>query len=166
MSIDDQIDQAIEKHGWYALSIADGSPPFLYTIGLSKTFDHPELVVFGLQPREAYDLTGVLIGCIADGERLSESSRFEKTIDDDHLLIGFRNVHPTQQPLYLGYAMSFCRRIGRIDELKAMQIFWSDASGIFPFEAGCDIEVEQLQPRLDIPLSQEEIEAFEREYGD
>jgi hypothetical protein len=73
-------------------------------------------------------------------------------------------VHPTQHPLYLGFAMGFLTNIGRIGELQAMQAFWPDSWGKFPFEVGCDIDVHSLQPRLDIGLTPQEVQRFEREW--
>ena len=46
-----------------------------------------------------------------------------------------------------------------------MQVFWPDREGKFPFEAGCDLEVYQLQPRLDIGLSPREVRRFQRLFG-
>jgi Sulfatase len=55
--------------------------------------------------------------------------------------IGLRRVHPTQHSLYLGFAMGYSRYTGRIGELEAIQVFWPDSGGRFPFEVGCDIGV-------------------------
>ncbi len=41
----------VEKFGWHVLKIfsdTESAPSFAYTVGLEKTFDHPELVIFGL----------------------------------------------------------------------------------------------------------------------
>ena len=42
--------------------------------------------------------------------------------------------------------------------------FWPDAAGKFPFEVGCDLEVYQLQPRLDIALTPEELRRWRRQW--
>lgn len=43
--IDEQIDHAIRAHGWWVLNVASGDhdPGFAYSVGLVKTFDHPEI---------------------------------------------------------------------------------------------------------------------------
>jgi hypothetical protein len=61
--------------------------------------------------------------------------------------------------------MGYLRYIGRIGELEAMQVFWPDKVGKFPYEVGCDLDVYCCQPRLDVALSPSEIEEFEREWG-
>jgi hypothetical protein len=43
--------------------------------------------------------------------------------------------------LHLGFAKGYCRHIGRAGELEAMQAFWPDSNGKFPFDVGCDLAV-------------------------
>ena len=54
-------------------------------------------------------------------------------------------------PRYLGYAQWHRRYVGKRGTLCAMQIFWPDKAGLFPWEMGCDRSVALLQPRLDLP---------------
>jgi hypothetical protein len=60
-------------------------------------------------------------------------------------------VHPTQHEVYLGYAMGYYREIGDSDLLRAIQLFWPDKSGLFPFDLASDPVVASLQPRLELP---------------
>jgi hypothetical protein len=46
-----------------------------------------------------------------------------------------------------------------------MQVFWPDSNGLFPFESGCELDVFQQQPRIDLELTPREIRKFERRYG-
>ncbi len=159
------IDDIVEKHGWFAANIADAEPPFLFSIGLMKTFDHPELIVFGLEKESAYALMSSLIDHLREGRTFNENGKYTVTVGDDQHEIALRQVHPTQHPLHLGFAMGYCRFIGRWGELDAYQVFWPDRQGKFPFEAGCDEAVFHWQPRTDIPMTQDEIDEFDREYG-
>ena len=89
---------------------------------------------------------------------------YKVNIGGDEHRVGFRRVHPTQHELYLGFAMGYCRHIGRWGELEAMQAFWPDNSGKFPFEAGCALDVYRLQPRLDIGLTPQELRKWRRQW--
>jgi hypothetical protein len=60
--------------------------------------------------------------------------------------------------------MGFLTNMGRIGELQALQVFWPDRSGKFPFEPGCDAYVSNLQPRIDISLTPREIREWERRW--
>lgn len=164
MSEDEEIIQIVERFGWYAASINDHQPPFIYTIGLMKTFDHPDFVIFGVEADDAHALLNGLINDIKSGKKYSQADVYSICLGGDNHRIGIRKVHETQIPLYFGYGMGFMRNIGRIGELRAVQIFWPDREGKFPFEANCDLDVYQLQPRLDISLTPSEIKAWKRQW--
>jgi hypothetical protein len=161
--MEEEIAEVVRKHGWYAASISDHQPPFLYTIGIMQTFKHPELIMFGLKADDSHALFSQLVRNIHTGQSYTEPNVYTITIGDDEHRVGFRRVHPTQHPLYLGYAMGYCRYIGRMGELEVMQTFWSDAVGKFPFDVGCNLGVYQLQPRLDIGLTPHEVSEWQRQ---
>ena len=164
MSVEAEIAKIVRQHGWYAASIGDCEPQFVYTIGLMETFDHAEFIVFGLERDGTLALLDALVDSLRSGERFDKkSTRTVRVGAEDHR-IGLRCVHESQHPLYLGYAMGYCRFLGRIGELEAMQVFWPDPRGKFPFEAGFASEMSGLQPRLDVPLTPGEIEEFERQF--
>jgi hypothetical protein len=60
--------------------------------------------------------------------------------------------------------MGFCRQAGHIGELQAVQLFWPDKDGRFPFEPNCDLDVYNRQPRLDIPLTPSELDEMETDW--
>lgn len=162
--MEDEIAEVVQEYGWYAASISDHEPPFLYSIGLMQTYDHPELIVFGLDADNAHALLSGLIQAILAGQSLAQPGVYAVTIGGDQHQVGLRSVHPTQHPLFLGFAMGYCRHIGRWGELQAVQVFWPDSRGKFPFEVGCDLDVYRVQPRLDLPLTPAEIREFERRF--
>jgi Domain of unknown function (DUF4262) len=161
--MEDEIAEVVREHGWYAASIFDHDPPFLYSIGLMQTANHPELIVFGLEPDNAHALFSAMTRDIQAGRRFDQPGVFTIAIGEEHR-VGIRRVHPTQHPLYLGFAMGYCTYMGRIGELEAVQAFWPDSSGKFPFEVGCNFGVYQCQPRLDTSLTPSEIREFERRW--
>jgi hypothetical protein len=162
--MDDEIADVVRQHGWFAANVNDHQPPFLYTIGLMQTCRHPEFIIFGLEADDALALFTALIRDIHAGESYVEPGVYAVNLGGVEHRVGFRRVHPTQHPLYLGFAMSFLTNLGRIGELEAMQAFWPDGAGKFPFEVGCDLTVYQLQPRLDIGLSPREVRRFLRQW--
>jgi hypothetical protein len=129
-----------------------------------ETFDHPEFIIFGLDADNAYALFAGLIADIRNGRSYADNGVRTIELSGDKHQVAFRRVHPTQHPQYLGFAMGFLTSVGRLGELEAMQAFWPDHSGKFPIDAGCDISVYNLQPRLDIGLTPREIREFERRW--
>lgn len=164
MGVEDEIQEIVRQYGWYGVSITDHDPPFLYSVGLMETCDHPELFVLGLEPDNAHALFAGLFEHLRGSQSFADAGIHVVRIGGDEHRVGVRPVHPTQLPRYFGFAMGYCRHIGRPGELEAVQIFWPDKLGRFPFEAGCDLDVFRLQPRLDLALTPDEIEEFERQF--
>ena len=160
--MDEVIAEDVRKHGWSVVSVSDNRPPFLYTVGLMHTFQHPEFIVFGLDADNANGLLSGLVREIHGGRSFAEPGIQSIKIGGSEHRVGFRRVHPTQYELYLGFSMGFLRNIGRTEELQATQAFWPDSSGKFPFEVGCDLAVYELQPRLDIGLTPRELRRWRR----
>jgi hypothetical protein len=159
-----EIDEVVKKHGWFAASVEDAEPPFLYTIGLVATYGHPELIIFGLQPRTAHSVLTDISGQIGRGVSFAAEATYPGILAGE-FSIGIRSVHPSHHPVYLGYAMGYCRYIGRTDQLSAVQIFWPDDNGKLPWDANSDADIAARQPRLDIPLTETEGKEFERRFG-
>lgn len=162
--MDEEIAEIVRQHGWFAAQINDADPPFAYTIGLMKTCNHPEFIVFGVEADSSYALLKGLFRDTKQGKSYSEPGIYTIELGVDQHRIGIRRVHRTQHPLHLGFAMGFLTNNGRIGELEALQAFWPDRQGKFPFEAGCDAAVAHLQPRLDISLTPREIREWERRW--
>jgi hypothetical protein len=159
--MEEEIAEIVKRNGWFGANVFDNEPPFFYSIGLIQTYNHPEIIVFGMEPGDSYALLAEMHSEIRNGKSFSRPGECTLRLHAERR-IGIRNIHPSQHPLYLGYAMGYCRHIGRMGELEAVQAFWPDSSGKYPFEVGCDIDVYRLQPCLDIPLTPSEIRRFER----
>jgi hypothetical protein len=160
--MEEEIADIVQQYGWYAASIYDHNPPFLYSIGLMQTYNHPEFIVFGLDAKNAYALLSALIQSIRAGQSFAQSGVHTVSVGGNDHRVGFRPVHQTQHPLYLRFAMGYCRHIGRWGELQTIQLFWTDSQGKFPFDVGCNLDMYRLQPRLDLALTPSEIRRFQR----
>jgi hypothetical protein len=164
MSSDDEFAEDVRNHGWSLANVYDNKPPFQYTIGLMETCRHPEFIIFGLESGHAHALFAALVRDIRAAKSYNEPGVYTVNVGGDDHQVGFKRVHPTQHALYLGFAMGFLTNIGRMGELEAMQAFWPDRSGKFPFEVGCDLGVYEVQPRIDLGLTPREVRRFQRQF--
>src|SRR5262245_46333327 len=123
-SEDEEIAQSVAATGWHAVSVPDSDPPFVYTCGLMTTYSHPELILFGMEPRPGYAVLAAMVQLIKTGRSFAEPGVYEGVVQE--LPIVIREVHPSQHEFYLGYAMGHCRHMGMIGKLKANQVLWSD----------------------------------------
>ena len=124
----------VRRHGW-AVQYAAGSPPFAYTVGLFG-FEHPELLVYGLDLQTSAWLLNDLGQRVADGERFGPG-RPLRLAGWNHRLQLFP-FHDGDDPPVLGSAQRFYDR-GAAGPVPALQLIWDDAAGRFPWEAGYDL---------------------------
>jgi hypothetical protein len=160
---DQEIARSVAENGWHAISVTDCFPSFVYTCGLLTTFQHPELVVFGLEQHTAYSTLAVMVESLRNGQLFTQIGTYNGVLDEWSIAV--RRVHPTQFEIYLGYSMAHCRHMGNPGGLAALQVFWPDKQGRFPYESDCDLKVCQLPPRLDLEVSPSELSAFHCQYG-
>lgn len=60
------VDMHIRIHG-YHLQLVEDDRPWAYTVGLTETFDHPELVVVGVELRSAEELIRIAVDVLKAG---------------------------------------------------------------------------------------------------
>lgn len=147
-SEDQRIAESVARNDWHAIAVSDQPPGFVYSCGLLTTFGHPELIIFGLETSLLYEILADMVALIRKGRVFSDAALHGDVLESGSVAV--RLVHPTQHSMFLGYAMGHCRHIGRAGELKALQVFWPDAAGHFPFNRECNPAVSKLQPRLDL----------------
>jgi hypothetical protein len=119
----------VDQVGWHVVMIGEeaGVPGWSFSIGLFKTFNHPEIVVFGLP----LTLSGQVINLI--GDEIKRGARFEPGLEYTEILEGvlctFRPVNPRWYRPFLGYAMWFYQGA----EFPALQCIWPDKQHHFPW---------------------------------
>jgi hypothetical protein len=144
------IEHAIARHGFFISYVLgdDRKIPWAYTIGLTESVDHPEVVVFGLSQsatsvllhhvyERAAELAPLPIGREADNRDRGLAFRLLR-IPRPHILGG--------PELMLGW-FDYYLAVGRDPGLRAVQLVWADRTGRLPWEPDSDPEC--TQPLLD-----------------
>jgi hypothetical protein len=104
-----------------------GAPAFAFSVGLFRSFDHPEVAVFGL-PMEALDgAVRRVAERVRAGERFDEGDVVEGLVDAR--TVAFRRIVPRHYPTHLGHAVWFHGGA----RFPALQAIWSEG-GHFPWE--------------------------------
>jgi hypothetical protein len=143
-----RICKEIESHGWFGLVVEedDDGPGFEYTVGLPATFQHPEVILFGLPFDVSHKILWSVVRGIKAGRSFREDGLYEEIIE--RFACALKPVKDDQFPTYLGYALWHNRVSGWVDPFSCMQLFWPDKRGLFPWQEGCDPGAAQLQPNL------------------
>ncbi|PTB97237.1 DUF4262 domain-containing protein [Marivirga lumbricoides] len=128
-----------------ALIESDGYlPAFVYSIGLFETFQHPEVIVFGLKT----DVMGNIINHIRDeiraGKTFNSGTKYSGFLEGFE--IQFLDVNKDSYPDYFGYAGWYYKNNF---DFPALQLVWPDKESRWPWEHDFNSNWKFKQPLLD-----------------
>lgn len=129
----------VEKKGWHTLHMVDSSGErngYSYSIGFEKSFRHPEIIVFGLQPATAQLVLADMATLLRKGQRFDPYVRLANLFGAD-LEVEFRPVRDDAFARYLPGAVSFYGA-----PFRAWVMLWPDKAGRLPGEAGCRVNTQ------------------------
>jgi hypothetical protein len=144
---DKSVLQRREEHGWFVNMIMGDSdrPGFAYSFGLYQEFQHPEIIVFGLDSEIMHDIINNA------GDEIRKGARYCAGDVTGELLEGyncaFRGVNALQYRETCSWAFWF---YGNLD-FPVLQLFWPDKRGRFPWDEGFTESMRELQPDLSQP---------------
>lgn len=134
-----------KSHGFsVALFHGNGySPSFAYTIGLYKTFGHPEFSCFGLSHELMHSMFWTA------KKLFDEQQEPDLTVGHPHFLEGYDvrllAVDKARYPDYFGYGHWFYRGW----DFPVLQIVWPDKQARFPWDDSFNPDWKFKQPLLD-----------------
>ncbi|WP_171049026.1 DUF4262 domain-containing protein [Rhizobium sp. MHM7A] len=127
----------IAKYGFCFNPVRANGTDFVYTAGLYRNFKHPEIYVMGYQVQDAVNLIGMVYERIKSGDRFSDAMVIDDLLNDSLFAIRPMLQSSTDQNSGLG------RRL--VGEFPAVQLFFTDANDLFPWEENCDPRCKRVQ---------------------
>ena len=149
MSIEDltqKLKDGITKVGWSVLGVAGETTAtsFAYTIGLSATLNHPDIIVFGLPRNVAMELLNRIGFTIKERGSIVTNERIKGLLSADIFLV------PADPNKVAEYVLA-TRKIYPDMPLHYLQCFWPDLKNVMPWEPNCE-ELALTQPNLQAPV--------------
>lgn len=146
-----RIVEDVEKFGWHVglFEPTENEPSFAYTIGLWKTYGHPEIISFGLTTKTLHAILNNA------GKKVKEGNIL--TTDQDNLDIfetapaQFIAVDKNRISDYFGYCMWF----NDYKDFPALQLVWTDRQGRFPWQPEFEREFDEKQIVLNSEYEEE-----------
>lgn len=135
----------IEKFGWHVVAVkGEGAPGFLYTIGLWETYKKPEILIFAPaeDPSGSARNLAAIVERVIQGEELKSGETLPNAFGKFPGAV--RDVLPQWFPSFLGIAGA---HYGNFD-FPAVQVYWPDPNGLFPWKSGFAAELFPHQPLL------------------
>lgn len=142
--VDRKILADVEHHGWHVITVPGGAstPGWAYSIGLHHTFEHPEVILFGLPVDPMHRMINVIGDAIRDGTRFSTRSTSTEILEG--YTCAFESVAPPWYEVFLGYAVWFHQGA----DFPVVQCLWPDRDGALPTDERFDPDLLDLQPLL------------------
>jgi hypothetical protein len=134
----------VAEHGWHVVLVPElgSTPGWAFSVGLHHTFDHPEIVLFGLPTSTLHEIINGL------GEAIRAGGSFLPGTESAEILDGHMcALQPVERCWYepfLGYATWFYRGA----DFPSVQCLWPDRAGVLPHDPAFEPDLIHLQPLL------------------
>ena len=140
-----QTKKHIEKYGLSVVMIESTEylPSFAYSIGLKETYNHPEIISFGLSPQLLHEIINDVVEIIKKEGIINTEKEYDNIFQNSRakfLQIDKRNIED-----YFGVAIKYYDN----SEFEGLQLIWTDRKNKFPWENGFEEEFKFKQPLLD-----------------
>ena len=135
----------IATYGWIVMKVAANSAPdpdFAYSIGLFQTYEHPEIILVGLDAETAHTIINDVGAAVRDGKRYAAGTTSDEFLEGYE--VTFRAVPDHQYGAYLGWG----RRYYAGRAVPALQLVFPDRSGRWPWDDHASPEFRAAQPIL------------------
>ena len=138
---------AIAKQGFYICNFEmDGYlPSFSYTVGLTESWGHPEILIMGLALETN---SSCLVDCaerVRDGEVLKPASDYDGILKCP---VRFVEVLPQHLGNHFGFGLEYYRDKGA-KPFKALQFVWPDKELKWPWDDEFDANLKSYHKLLD-----------------
>ena len=133
------IKENIEKYGWQYQYVFDHNgekQDFSYSIGFEETFNHPEIMIFGLAKETMHSVLSDIAEDIKGGLIIEPNKRLSGILSGDYEVL-FKPIHEADVPEYAGIASDYYHKPFRI-----YIMFWPDKNNVLPTEPGCELTVQ------------------------
>ena len=143
MYTDEELRADVEQHQWVVLKVApDKAAEYGYSVGLTRSFGHPELVVVGLDDDTIQDLVNEI------GEAISGGALFRDGDTSGAFLEGydvtFRALPASLRATHFAWAHRF---YGDAD-FSVLQVVYPDRKGRWPWDPASAADFRKGQPVL------------------
>lgn len=140
-----KLESDLVNFGWQ-VSLIEASayqPSFAYTAGLTKSYGHPEIIMFGLSLKTMHLIVNDIGEFIKSGNLIKIEvvySEFTSSGKTKFIPVDTRNISD-----YFGQAINFYGDVN----FDAIQLVWTEGNNLFPWDISFNEDFRKKQPLLD-----------------
>jgi len=134
----------VAQYGWHVVNILEegDSPPWTFTIGLHKTWQHPEFIILGLKKDVAYAILKTLVDAIKEQRPIDLSVPTNELLHNGACC--FVEVSKKNYAAYVGFALWYYEG----NNFPLVQVVWPSKENHFPWNVQATDGYKQRQPVL------------------
>lgn len=132
----DSLKDNIDKYGWQFQFVFDENGmkhDFAYSIGFEESFNHPEVMIFGLNRQTMHALMSEVAAQIKQGEVFTEDIKNESVLAGN-FQVCFKRVKREYHKKYVGVATKYYNK-----DIRVLVMLWPDQNNVLPTEADCTV---------------------------
>jgi hypothetical protein len=139
---DQKVLDDVAQHGWHVMKVLELSdlPGWACSIGLHHNFNHPEVVVFGLNSDLMHSIIKSVCDNVRSGKRFEDGRQYPELIEAYSCT--FKTVNVVWYYPFLGYANWFYKGT----DYPVLQCIWPDKKSLYPWEPGFNRNWQSAQP--------------------
>ena len=143
-NLDKKLLDDVESYGWHVIKVMadENGPGFGYSVGLFKTFGHPEIIIIGLN----LDLIHSIINGI--GEDLRDGKVFRSGEFYSGLIEGYDCYFVTADVKYYLDYVGYDRWFYKSNDFPLLQCIYPTKANVYPWQKDWPEEISHLQPIL------------------
>lgn len=139
----DELAADVAEHGWMVVHVAvEDGPEFAYSVGLHRSFGHPEIIVVGLDEETMHDLINDVGEAISEGRKFREGSISSTFVEEFDVI--FRLVPRPHHAAYLPWAHALYAG----EAFDALQLVYPDHKRRWPWNTAVAPAFRSEQPVL------------------
>lgn len=135
----------IDKFGLQVIMVppTNYSHSFAYSIGLTKTYSHPEIICFGLPGDLGYEIINDLAEIVKNGEQIETGKVYTEIFKNSKAT--FLKVDKRNLQDYFEASLNYYEN----EVFEAFQLIWADRNDKFPWKKNFEEDFLYTQPLLD-----------------
>lgn len=137
----------IAEYGCHVIHVLEEGdlPPFVYSVGITRSSGAPELIVIGLKRKMAHFVVNEYNTRVRAGERFEPGQRASGFIGGFD--VEFRKVDRSHYREHLGWALW----LNNGSDFETLQLVYPSTSGVWPWDPDANEGFRAYQPLLDTP---------------
>lgn len=133
------VQENIESHGWQCQHVFDTDgekQPFSYSIGFCESYNHPEIMIFGLKKDTMHAILSDIAEELKSGRVFEPNVRVSGVIGGD-FEVCFKPLKESLKGEYAGIATRYYE-----SPFDVYVMLWPDKNNTLPTEQECEITVQ------------------------